>query len=176
MNTDQTKGTWKQFVGKAPRHDQPRARAAVRHRRGRRDETIISFRTKDDPIVAGLVRCWSPARVEVDAGKSRRPAEGDRGLWQGPDPRFCPRRSGPTDPGGDGRLAAYHSTSPVSGAAGHGQRTSQRRRRGLDDRQHVAPLGALGATLRCLRTPALGPPPDRDLTSDPRDGRAGFSL
>jgi hypothetical protein len=47
----------------------------VRHRRGRRDETIISFRTKDDPIVAGLVRCWSPARVEVDAGKSRRPAE-----------------------------------------------------------------------------------------------------
>ena len=98
----------------APRHDQPRARAAVRHRRGRRDETIISFRTKDDPIVvpagrSGVGKMLVAGAVEVDAGKPRRPAEGDRGLWQGPDPRFCPRRSGPTDLGGDGRLAAYHS-------------------------------------------------------------------
>jgi hypothetical protein len=175
MNTDQTKGTWKQFVGKAPRHDQPRARAAVRHRRGRRDETIISFRTKDDPIVAGLVRCWSPARVEVDAGKSRRPAEGDRGLWQGPDPRFCPRRSGPTDPGGDGRLAAYHSI-PGLRHRRHGQRTSQRRRGGLDFAGTLRRSALMAPPYRCLRTPAFGPPPDRDLTSNPRDGRAGFSL
>src|SRR5437868_8224170 len=109
----------RRWVGQvAPRHDQPRARAAVRHRRGRRDETIISFRTKDDPIVVpagrnGVGKMLVAGAVEVDAGKPRRPAEGDRGLWQGPDPRFCPRRSGPTDPGGDGRLAAMHPRSPA---------------------------------------------------------------
>jgi hypothetical protein len=54
------------------------------------DETRRSSRGVGKMLVAGA--------VEVDAGKPRRPAEGDRGILQGPDPRFCPRRSGPHRP------------------------------------------------------------------------------
>ena len=59
------------------------------------DETRRSsrFAPKDDPIVVpagrnGVGKMLVAGAVEVDAGKPRRPAEGDRGLWQGPDPRF----------------------------------------------------------------------------------------
>jgi hypothetical protein len=75
------------------------------------DETIIPFRTKDDPVVvpagrSGVGKMLVAGAVEVDGGPPPpRPAEGDRGLRQGGDPRFRARRRRPRHPAGDGRLA-----------------------------------------------------------------------
>jgi hypothetical protein len=67
------------------------------------DETIIPFRTKEDPIVvpaAGWPQ-WGRQDAGRRGGRSRRPhaatrpTEGDRGLRQGRDPRFRAWRRGP---------------------------------------------------------------------------------
>src|SRR5258705_9353484 len=57
------------------------------------DETIIPFRTKEDPTAAGRPQ-WGRQDAGRRRGRTRRwhaaprPTEGDRGLRQGRDPRF----------------------------------------------------------------------------------------
>jgi hypothetical protein len=152
----------------------------VRHRRGRRDETIISFRTKDDPIVVpagrnGAGKMLVAGAVEVDTASRGARLKVIEGFGRDQIHAFVHGAVAPqTQVVTDDWLPT--TASPVSGTAGH---ASELRSVGVAAATIAGTLrrsALMAPPYRCLRTPAFGPPPDRDLTSDPRDGRAGFSL